>query len=109
MSRFPTALLSLAAAAFAIGTSEFVIMGLLPDVASDLKVSIPQAGLLVTGYAMGVVIGAPILAVLTAKLAPRPTLIFLALLFAFGNLLCALAPDFRALMIARVAGERLRV
>jgi DHA1 family inner membrane transport protein len=102
MSRFPTALLSLAAAAFAIGTSEFVIMGLLPDVASDLAVSIPQAGLLVTGYAMGVVIGAPILAVLTAKFSPRPTLIGLALLFAVGNLLCALAPDYRALMIARV-------
>jgi MFS transporter, DHA1 family, inner membrane transport protein len=102
MSRFPTALLSLAAAAFAIGTSEFVIMGLLPDVATDLGVSIPQAGLLVTGYAMGVVIGAPILAVLTAKFSPRPTLIGLALLFAFGNLLCALAPDYRTLMIARV-------
>ena len=102
MSRFPTALLSLAAAAFAIGTSEFVIMGLLPDVASDLGVSIPQAGLLVTGYAMGVVIGAPILAVLTAKFSPRPTLIGLALLFTFGNLLCAFAPDYRSLMIARV-------
>jgi MFS transporter, DHA1 family, inner membrane transport protein len=100
--RFPVALLSLAAAAFAIGTSEFVIMGLLPDVAADLAVSIPQAGLLVTGYAMGVVIGAPILAVLTAKFSPRPTLIGLAALFTVGNLLCALAPDYRLLMAARV-------
>jgi DHA1 family inner membrane transport protein len=101
-SRFPFALVALAVAAFAIGTSEFVIMGLLPEVAADLSVSIPQAGLLVTGYAMGVVIGAPILAILTAKLAPRPTLIGLAALFTFGNLLCALAPDYRLLMTARV-------
>jgi DHA1 family inner membrane transport protein len=71
-------------------------------VAADLAVSIPQAGLLVTGYAMGVVIGAPILAVLTAKLPRRPTLIGLAALFTLGNLLCALAPDYRLLMIARV-------
>jgi DHA1 family inner membrane transport protein len=102
LPRFPIALLSLAAAAFAIGTSEFVIMGLLPDMAADLSVSIPQAGLLVTGYAMGVVIGAPILAVLTARFSPRPTLIGLAALFTLGNLLCALAPDYRTLMIARV-------
>jgi DHA1 family inner membrane transport protein len=100
--RFPPALLSLAAAAFAIGTSEFVIMGLLPDVAADLAVSIPKAGLLVTGYAMGVVIGAPILAVLTAKFSPRPTLIGLAALFTLGNLLCALAPGYDTLMAARV-------
>src|SRR6202789_1722017 len=98
----PYALIALAVAAFAIGTSEFVIMGLLPDVAADLAVSIPQAGLLVTGYAMGVVIGAPILAVLTARVPRRPTLIGLAALFTFGNLLCALAPDYRLLMIARV-------
>lgn len=77
-------------------------MGLLPDVAADLAVTIPQAGLLVTGYAMGVVVGAPILAVLTAKCSPRPTLIGLAALFTVGNLLCALAPDYRMLMTARV-------
>jgi DHA1 family inner membrane transport protein len=96
------ALIALAAGAFAIGTSEFVIMGLLPDVATDLAVSIPQAGLLVTGYALGVVIGAPILAVLTARLSRRPTLIGLALLFTVGNLLCALAPNYNLLMAARV-------
>jgi DHA1 family inner membrane transport protein len=96
------ALIALAMGAFAIGTSEFVIMGLLPDVASDLAVSIPQAGLLVTGYALGVVIGAPILAVLTAELARRPTLIALASLFTFGNLLCALAPSYSLLMAARI-------
>jgi DHA1 family inner membrane transport protein len=62
------ALLALALASFGIGTTEFVIMGLLPDVARDLSVSIPQAGLLVSGYALGVVVGAPILAVATARL-----------------------------------------
>jgi DHA1 family inner membrane transport protein len=96
------ALIALAMGAFAIGTSEFVIMGLLPDVASDLAVSIPQAGLLVTGYALGVVLGAPILAVLTAGLPRRPTLIALASLFTVGNLLCALAPSYDLLMAARV-------
>ncbi len=96
------ALIALAMGAFAIGTSEFVIMGLLPDVATDLAVSIPQAGLLVTGYALGVVIGAPILAVLTAGLPRRPSLIALALLFTAGNLLCALAPNYNLLMAARV-------
>jgi DHA1 family inner membrane transport protein len=96
------ALIALAMGAFAIGTSEFVIMGLLPDVASDLAVRIPQAGLLVTGYALGVVLGAPILAVVTAGLPRRPTLIALASLFTFGNLLCALAPSYNLLMAARV-------
>ena len=65
------ALLALAVASFGIGTTEFVIMGLLPDVAHDLRVPIPQAGLLVSGYALGVVLGAPILAVATARLDRR--------------------------------------
>lgn len=98
----PYALIALAVAAFAIGTSEFVIMGLLPEVAADLAVSIPQAGLLVTGYALGVVIGAPILAIVTAKLPRRGTLIALTALFAAGNLFCALAQNYSVLMIARV-------
>jgi DHA1 family inner membrane transport protein len=101
-SRFPLALVALALAAFAIGTSEFVIMGLLPDLARDLAVGIPEAGLLVTGYAMGVVIGAPILAVLTARYPARPTLIGLAALFTAGNALCAWAPDYQILMFARI-------
>jgi len=66
----PVALLALALSAFAIGTTEFVIMGLLPEVAGDLQVSIPSAGWLISGYALGVAIGAPIMALLTAKL-PR--------------------------------------
>lgn len=101
-SRMPVALLALAAAAFAIGTSEFVVMGLLPDMALDLGVTLSQAGLLVTGYAMGVVVGAPLFAVATARLPRKPTLVALASLFVLGNLLCALAPNYGLLMAARI-------
>lgn len=99
----PLSLLSLAVAAFGIGTTEFVIMGLLPDVARDLAVSIPQAGLLVTGYALGVVVGAPILAIITAALPRKATLVGLMGMFVAGNVLCALAPSYGLLMGARVA------
>jgi DHA1 family inner membrane transport protein len=95
-------LFALALAAFAIGTSEFVIVGLLPDLARDLGVGIPSAGLLVTGYAMGVVIGAPILAVGTARLPRRAALLGLIGTYAAGNLLCAIAPSYALLMGARV-------
>ncbi|TCT06747.1 MFS transporter [Aquabacter spiritensis] len=98
----PLSLLSLAVAAFGIGTTEFVIMGLLPEVARDLGVSIPAAGLLVTGYALGVVVGAPVLAVATARLPRKATLAGLMALFIFGNVLCALAPGYGLLMAARV-------
>ena len=98
----PLPILALAVASFCIGTTEFVIMGLLPEVAADLGVSIPAAGLLVTGYALGVVIGAPIIAVGTAKLPRKPVLIGLAMMFVLGNLLCAVAPTYWTLMIARV-------
>ena len=98
----PLPLLALAAAAFGIGTTEFVIMGLLPDVALDLGVSTPAAGMLVSGYAIGVVIGAPVLAVLTARLPRKPALIGLMTLFILGNALCALAPTYGLLMAARV-------
>ena len=77
-------------------------MGLLPDVAADLGVSIDIAGLLITGYAMGVVIGAPIMAIITARLPRKTTLIGLASTFVIGNLLCALAPGYATLMAARV-------
>ncbi len=96
-------LLALALAAFAIGTSEFVIMGLLPELSRDLHVSIPGAGLLVTGYALGVVVGAPILAVATARLPRRAALLGLIGAYAAGNLACALAPSYGLLMTARVA------
>src|SRR5258707_14960147 len=75
------ALLALAAASFGIGTTEFVIMGLLPDVAHDLGVTIPQAGLLVSAYALGVAFGAPILALATARLDRRRALLLLMGIF----------------------------
>src|SRR5258706_4217170 len=96
------ALLALALASFGIGTTEFVIMGLLPDVAHDLRVTIPQAGLLVSGYALGVVIGAPILAVATARLDRRQALLLLIAIFILGNCLCATAPSYVLLMGARI-------
>ncbi|RDJ00533.1 MFS transporter [Dyella solisilvae] len=96
------ALLALSVAAFAIGTTEFVIMGLLPEVAADLKVSIPSAGLLVSGYALGVAAGAPVLAALTARMERRNALLLLLGLFILGNALCAVAPNYGVLMVARV-------
>jgi DHA1 family inner membrane transport protein len=98
----PLHLLALAAAAFGIGTSEFVIMGLLPNVAQDLHVSIDIAGLLITGYALGVVVGAPIMAIATARMPRKATLIGLASTFVVGNLLCALSPSYGLLMGARI-------
>ncbi|WP_147199656.1 MFS transporter [Pantoea sp. CCBC3-3-1] len=98
----PVSLLALALSAFAIGTTEFVIMGLLPEVAGDLRVSIPSAGWLISGYALGVAIGAPIMALLTAKLPRKRTLILLMSIFIIGNLLCALAYSYNLLMMARI-------
>src|SRR6266566_427864 len=94
----PIPLLALAISAFAIGTTEFVIMGLLPEVAHDLAVSIPSAGLLVSGYALGVAVGAPLLAVLTARWPPKATLVTLMGVFIAGNLVSALAPAYGVLM-----------
>ncbi len=98
----PLSLLILALSAFAIGTTEFVIMGLLPDVAADLGVSIPGAGWLVTGYALGVAIGAPFMALATARLPRKAALVALMGIFIVGNLLCAMASDYNVLMFARV-------
>ncbi|MBI6856069.1 MFS transporter [Pseudomonas lijiangensis] len=98
----PFPLLILALSAFAIGTTEFVIMGLLPNVAADLGVSIPGAGWLVTGYALGVAIGAPFMALATARLPRKAALVTLMGIFIIGNLLCALASDYDVLMFARV-------
>ncbi|MFS8035983.1 MFS transporter [Xanthobacter sp. AM11] len=95
-------LFALGAAAFGIGTTEFVIMGLLPQVAGDLAVTIPQAGLLVTGYALSVTFGSPFLAVATARMDRRRALLLLMGVFILGNLLCALAPSYWLLMGARV-------
>lgn len=99
-SRLP--LLALAAASFGIGTTEFVIMGLLPDVARDLGVSIPQAGLLVTGYALSVTFGSPFLAIATAGMRRKGALLLLMGVFILGNLACALSTTYGVLMAARV-------
>ncbi|MFG1495155.1 MFS transporter [Saccharospirillum sp. HFRX-1] len=95
-------IIALAIAAFGIGTTEFVILGLLTAVATDLNVSIPAAGHLVSSYAIGVVVGGPILAVATARWSRRPTLMVLICIFVVGNVLCALAPNYWSLMVARV-------
>ncbi|KAB1990041.1 MULTISPECIES: MFS transporter [Streptomyces] len=98
----PLALLALAIGAFGIGTTEFVIMGLLPEIAADYGVSIPTAGLLVTGYALGVVLGAPLLTVLGNKVSRKRMLMLLMGLFVLGNLLSALAPSFGMMLTGRV-------
>ncbi|AWI90100.1 MFS transporter [Methylobacterium sp. DM1] len=96
-------ILALAVASFGIGTTEFVIMGLLPEVARDFDVTIPQAGHLVSGYALGVVVGAPIVAMATAPLPRKVALLALMAVFTLGNLACALASSYDGLMAARVA------
>lgn len=97
------ALFALGIGGFAIGTGEFVIMGLLPDAARDLDISIPQAGHLISIYALGVVIGAPLLAVMGARWARRTFLIGLMLVFALGNFVSAMAPGFASMALARFA------
>ncbi len=98
----PLALVILALSAFAIGTTEFVIMGLLPDVARSLSVSIPSAGWLISGYALGVAIGAPVMAVATASLPRKRALLLLMGIFIIGNVLCAIATSYDFLMVARI-------
>ena len=97
-----TPLLALAIAAFGIGTSEFIIMGLLPDLADDYRVSIPKAGILVTGYALSVTIGAPLVAIATSRLERKLALLLLMGIFTLGNLACAVAPTYNLLFAARV-------
>ncbi|MCZ8222118.1 MAG: MFS transporter [Acidovorax sp.] len=98
----PIALLALTLSAFAIGTTEFVIVGLLPTVAADLSISIPSAGLLVSLYALGVAIGAPVLTALTGKLPRKALLLGLMALFTAGNLLAWQAPSYETLVAARI-------
>lgn len=96
------ALYALTLGAFAIGMTEFIIMGLLPEVAADLNVSIPLAGLLITGYALGVAAGAPVITLATHKMPRKALLLFLMILFIAGNALAALAPNYTVLMLARI-------
>ncbi|MFD6280113.1 MFS transporter [Streptomyces sp. NPDC060209] len=98
----PLALLALAIGAFGIGTTEFVIMGLLPDVATDFQVSIPTAGFLVTGYALGVVLGAPLMTILGTRVTRKRMLMLLMGLFIVGNVVSALAPVFGVMLAGRV-------
>ena len=100
---FGRAMLALGVGGFAIGTGEFVIMGLLPEVASDIGVTIPEAGHVISAYALGVVIGAPVLAVLAAGWHRRALLIALMAVFALGNFASALAPDYLSLNLLRFA------
>lgn len=98
----PAALWALTISAFGIGTTEFVIVGLLPTVANDLNTSISSAGLLVSLYALGVAIGAPVLTALTSKMARKQLLIGIMVLFIIGNGLAAMAPSFTLLILARI-------
>ncbi|MDJ1131705.1 MFS transporter [Streptomyces iconiensis] len=98
----PLALLALAVGAFGIGTTEFVIMGLLPDVAATYGVSIPTAGYLTTGYALGVLVGAPVFAILGARMSRKRMLMLLMGLFIAGNLISAVAPVFGVMLTGRV-------
>ncbi|WP_312593200.1 MFS transporter [Stutzerimonas nitrititolerans] len=98
----PIALLALTLSAFAIGTTEFVIVGLIPTIASDLVVSLPSAGLLVSLYALGVAVGAPLLTALTGKAPRKLLLLSLMVLFTAGNLLAWQAPGYEPLILARI-------
>ncbi|WP_434211841.1 MFS transporter [[Pseudomonas] boreopolis] len=98
----PLALLALTLAAFAIGTTEFVIVGLIPTIAADLGVGLPSAGLLVSLYALGVAVGAPILTAITGRVPRKPLLVGLMALFTVGNLVAWMAPGYTTLIVARL-------
>ncbi|MGW4535722.1 MFS transporter [Nocardia sp. NPDC004340] len=101
----PLAIFALAIGAFGIGTTEFVIMGLLPQIAGDYGVTIPTAGLLVTGYALGVVVGAPVMTVLGTKISRKRMLMLLMGLFIVGNLISAVAPSFAVMLTGRIVAS----
>lgn len=102
MMKLNPPLLALAAGAFGIGVTEFAPMGLLPVIATDLGVSIPTAGLLISAYALGVMLGAPLMTLTTGRVPRRTLLIGLAAVFTVGNLLSAISTDYTTLLIARV-------
>ncbi|MCA3231077.1 MAG: MFS transporter, partial [Cupriavidus sp.] len=101
-ARMPAALYALTAGSFGIGCAEFVIMGLLLQVSADLGVTIASAGMLVSGYALGVFAGAPVLTLLTRRMPRKAVLMALMVIYTIGNAACAMAPDYTTLMIARV-------
>ncbi len=96
------ALLALSIGAFAIGTTEFTPMGLLPVIAEGVDVSIPTAGMLVSAYAVGVMVGAPIMTLLFSRFGKRAALMALMVLFTVGNLLSAFAPGYTTLLLSRL-------
>ncbi|MFG2979674.1 Cmx/CmrA family chloramphenicol efflux MFS transporter [Streptomyces sp. NPDC048258] len=98
----PVAVYILGLSVFALGTSEFMLSGLLPPIAEDMGVTIPQAGLLISAFAIGMVVGAPLLAVATLRLPRRTTLISLISLFGLGQIAGALAPSYELLFASRV-------
>jgi DHA1 family inner membrane transport protein len=99
------AILALALGGFGIGTNEFVAMGLLPDIAASLHISEPTAGHAISAYALGVVIGAPVIAALTARVPRKTILLILMAVFILGNVATVVAPSYESLMVARfVAG-----
>ncbi|MFJ4872650.1 Cmx/CmrA family chloramphenicol efflux MFS transporter [Streptomyces sp. NPDC088757] len=98
----PTAVYILGLSVFALGTSEFMLSGLLPAVAEDMDVSIPRAGLLISAFAIGMVVGAPLLAVTTLRLPRKTTLVSLITVFGLGQVAGALAPNYGVLFASRV-------
>ncbi len=98
----PIALFALTLSAFAIGTTEFVIVGLIPTMANDLNVSLPSAGLLVSLYALGVAIGAPVLTALTGSWNRKRVLLSVMAMFVLGNLLAWQSPGYSTLILARI-------
>ncbi|MEK3972839.1 MFS transporter [Bacillus sp. FSL M7-0558] len=102
MKNFPIAIFALTLGAFSIGMTEFVIMGLLPNVANDLHVSISASGQLITGYALGVAVGGPILTLSTGKMSRKRLLILLMILFVAGNAVAAVSTSYGLLMAARI-------
>ncbi|MFI6682928.1 MFS transporter [Streptomyces sp. NPDC050485] len=101
----PLALLALAIGAFGIGTTEFVIMGLLPEVAGTFDVAIPTAGYLVSGYALGVVLGAPLVTILGTKITRKRMLMLLMGFFVVGNVVSAVAPSFGLMLAGRIVAS----
>ncbi|HTZ68309.1 MAG TPA: MFS transporter [Roseiarcus sp.] len=98
-------LIALTLGTFGIGATELMIQGLLPEIAADLDTSIPKAGLLVTGYALGVTLGGPLVAILTVRLKRKTILLLLMGVFIVGNLMCAIAPNYPFMIAARIVAS----
>ncbi|UED85352.1 MFS transporter [Streptomyces profundus] len=101
----PLALLALAIGAFGIGTTEFAVTGLLPEIAAEYDVSVSTAGLTATGYALGVLVGAPVTAIAGARVPRKRMLAWMMLLFVVGNIITALAPGFAMVLVGRVVAS----